>query len=443
MAFFPTNDNGGILENIPNIFSTTNPIGGILTEEENKQLKNKSLMQGLLGTALTYLAQPKTENYGSAIPYLAKAYLGGAQSAQDVYTQAGKGLQTQADIAKFKAEQEAQSALLSDERVKNNPTLKALVLNKNFDKVAEYLAPKSTFGTGVEGGSLSLLARGSANTKDAEALRSTPEYALAYRNLTQDRTVMQESQDANGNITVVPVRIKAQPLPKSILPPTEAATASITTQTTTEQPTVEGQVQPTVQQKPVVKPAVVAQPQATQTQPPIVKKQAQTKQDIFKQEQDLRKQYQDTPEVKNFGEVRSAFNIINTSLSNASPAGDLAGATKFMKLLDPNSVVRDTELKMAMDATGVVDRAQNYFNMLSTGQKLNPTQRKDFKDVATKLYKAAEDVKNKYEIQYADIAKSNNLDPSKVIMGYKEPQATQNVAPTDRNAIFQKYGVKP
>jgi hypothetical protein len=238
---------------------------------------------------------------------------------------------------------------------------------------------------------------------------------------------MQETMDANGNVYTVPVKINQSALPTSILPPEGVQTQAIdlTKPQITTQP---GQVTPTTQP--------VAQP----TQAPIVKKLGQTSQDIFKQEQDLRKQYQDTPEVKNFGEVRSAYNIINTSLSNASPAGDLAGATKFMKLLDPNSVVRDTELRMAMDATGVVDRAQNYFNMLATGQKLNPTQRQDFKDVATKLYKAAEDVKNKYDIQYADIAKTNKLNPSKVIMGWKDKTPSSQVR--NKDDILKAYGVE-
>ena len=79
MAFFPENTDG-ILSSIPNIFATTNPLEGVLTPEQNKALRNKSITQGLLGTALTYLAQPKTENYGSAVPYLAKAYMGGMGS---------------------------------------------------------------------------------------------------------------------------------------------------------------------------------------------------------------------------------------------------------------------------------------------------------------------------------------------------------------------------
>ena len=78
--------------------------------------------------------------------------------------------------------------------------------------------------------------------------------------------------------------------------------------------------------------------------------------------------------------------------------------------------------------------------MLVTGQKLNESQRQDFRNVATKLYQAAESVKNKYDIQYADIAKSNNLDPAKIIMGYKDKQPSTQIR--NKEDILKAYGVE-
>lgn len=80
----------GDLFNNVNIFGAGLPAGseGLLTDEQQKQLANQSLVQGLLGTAASYLAQPKTGRYGSALPYLGKAYLGGMQSSQGAYNTA-------------------------------------------------------------------------------------------------------------------------------------------------------------------------------------------------------------------------------------------------------------------------------------------------------------------------------------------------------------------
>jgi hypothetical protein len=100
----------------------------------------------------------------------------------------------------------------------------------------------------------------------------------------------------------------------------------------------------------------------------------------------LRDGFKGEPVYKAHQEMQSAYSQIRQSLGQATPAGDLAGATKIMKLLDPGSVVRESELGMAMAATGLLDRAQNYANMVITGQKLTPTQRKEFQQLADALY---------------------------------------------------------
>jgi hypothetical protein len=90
MALFDTNQGGGLFDSLPNIFMTSDfSQTGILTTDQQKELRNQATKAGLLGTALTYFATPQTENYGSIVPYLAKAGLGGMGAAQDVY---GSGL---------------------------------------------------------------------------------------------------------------------------------------------------------------------------------------------------------------------------------------------------------------------------------------------------------------------------------------------------------------
>ena len=64
-----------------NVFGTTIPTG-ILDPKQEEKLKNQALIQGVLGTAATYLATPKNLGAGSPLPYLGKAYLGGMQASQ-------------------------------------------------------------------------------------------------------------------------------------------------------------------------------------------------------------------------------------------------------------------------------------------------------------------------------------------------------------------------
>ena len=452
MALF---DNNPLYENISsltnpvtsglgNLFEGMNIFGarpsealtGILTPEQQQKLRNQSIVQGLLGTAATYLAQPKTENYGSAIPYLAKAYMGGMGSSQDVYNQAlaGKVKQLELEQGAKKLELEGLTPLEKLMRKKeileksnpNDPQIP--ILNQAIAKESGGFAG---FGAGVEGSSLGILARGSQNTPEGEAIRKTPQYALAHREVTSGKTIMQETMDANGNVYTVPVKIQPSALPANILPPiygeqgVTTQPADMTKPQITEQP---GQVASTTQ--PVSQPA----------QAPIIKKVAQSKQDIFKQEQDARKDYIATPEVKAFNEMKTSFGQINAGLNAKSAAGDLTAATKFMKLLDPGSVVRESELYLAMDATGVLDKATNYYARLARGEKLTPSQREDFRNIANQLFKAAENTKLNYDKQYEEIARTNNLDPSKIIVNYKKTQSSGQ--PRNKADILKSYGVE-
>ena len=78
MAFFPTNNN---------FFEGLTPFGsvipqGVLTTDQEENLRKQALVGGLLGAGATYLSQPKNQGYGSALPYLAKSYVGGMGTSQ-------------------------------------------------------------------------------------------------------------------------------------------------------------------------------------------------------------------------------------------------------------------------------------------------------------------------------------------------------------------------
>jgi hypothetical protein len=147
-------------------------------------------------------------------------------------------------------------------------------------------------------------------------------------------------------------------------------------------------------------------------------------------ETELRKEYSALPEIKEFTTVETAFKQINNALSNPSAANDLAAATKFMKLLDPGSVVRESELGMAMNATGAIDRVQNYFQKLQNGQVLNPEQRADFKKAAQLAFSAAQDTRDRTSGRYVDLANSYNVDANNVVLRGKGTSKPTEAQPT-------------
>lgn len=123
----------------------------------------------------------------------------------------------------------------------------------------------------------------------------------------------------------------------------------------------------------------------------------------------LRGDFRSEPIYKAHTEVQSAYNQIKQGLDSKSPAGDLAAATKFMKLLDPGSVVRESELAMAMQASGLQDRLANYADNILKGTKLTPAQRADFRQLADRFYRESARLYNSKRGEYADIASRNQL----------------------------------
>jgi hypothetical protein len=148
----------------------------------------------------------------------------------------------------------------------------------------------------------------------------------------------------------------------------------------------------------------------------------------------LRSDFRAEPIYKGFEETKAAKLQIDQAAKMASPAGDLAAATKIMKILDPGSVVRESELGMAMAATGVEDRVKNYANMVITGQKLTPGQRKDFVELSDKLYNAAGQQFNQKRNEYAGIAERNKLDVEAAV-GAPASLKTKQFSVQDQQAL--------
>lgn len=160
----------------------------------------------------------------------------------------------------------------------------------------------------------------------------------------------------------------------------------------------------------------------------------------------LRGDFRSEPIYKAHNEVQSAYSQIKAALKQASPAGDLAGATKIMKILDPGSVVRESELGMAMAASGALDRLTNYADMTIKGTKLTPTQRKDFQALADSLYKESVNQYNEKREEYKGIANRNELNELDVlgneakIIQEKPPATAKQTAPVKikNDADFNK-----
>jgi hypothetical protein len=90
-------------------------------------------------------------------------------------------------------------------------------------------------------------------------------------------------------------------------------------------------------------------------------------------------------EAGEFKKSVAAYNRIIASAEDPSAAGDVAVVFNYMKMLDPGSVVRESEFALAA-STGSLDEAiKNKFGKIATGEILEFT-RDDFVDRAGKIY---------------------------------------------------------
>jgi len=155
-------------------------------------------------------------------------------------------------------------------------------------------------------------------------------------------------------------------------------------------------------------------------QAPAAKVDIHAPKETFKNETVLRKEFNSAPTTTAFKEVQNSYDQVTGALKHPSAANDLVAATKFMKILDPGSVVRESELMMAMEATGKLDYVMNTANRVVSGEKLTDRQRADFMEATELLYNAAGARYDDTVARYRQLAKD---------YGYSEDRVAKTRAP--------------
>lgn len=166
-----------------------------------------------------------------------------------------------------------------------------------------------------------------------------------------------------------------------------------------------------------------------------------------KQRTDVELKLQDDyrTESKGWAETSTAMKKVMTAIETAdkNPGSALAAGTGFMKLLDPNSVVRETELGMALNASGWFDRATNIANTLQNGRIMTAEQKKNLRSAANDLFAEAKKAQLEVDAAYKNRAKGYGVDAGRIIVdrGQNAPNAgqAQTVNP-QVDELLKKYG---
>jgi hypothetical protein len=143
----------------------------------------------------------------------------------------------------------------------------------------------------------------------------------------------------------------------------------------------------------------------------------------FEQEDKLRKEFQGRTKV--YGELGTTFNNIQSSAGAKTGPGDIALITGFMKMLDPGSVVRETEFATARDTAGLYTRLENSLKKAESGQFLQPKQREEFVNLAREYYKSAQKKAEEDKKALGVVVKNYRLNPENVF----GPETTTAPAP--------------
>ena len=124
--------------------------------------------------------------------------------------------------------------------------------------------------------------------------------------------------------------------------------------------------------------------------------------------------------TKDFRVVQDAHtkikNVANTG------AGDMSLLYSFIKLLDPGSVVRESEFAAAAQSGSYGERVQGAVNRALTGQRLPDSLRQDFIREADNLYKSQKAGTDRVIKHYTGIAERAGLNPQDVIFPYAAPE---------------------
>jgi hypothetical protein len=134
--------------------------------------------------------------------------------------------------------------------------------------------------------------------------------------------------------------------------------------------------------------------------------------DIFNLERELSDDYQKS--IKNYNEIIASNDAVKAVGDLQTGAGDQALIVLFNKMLDPGSVVRESEAYATMQSQGVLQQIQAGIQRLATGEKLSPQLRTDLISATEGLMGAAEGIEERARKRLTSPIESYGLDQDNV-----------------------------
>jgi hypothetical protein len=124
--------------------------------------------------------------------------------------------------------------------------------------------------------------------------------------------------------------------------------------------------------------------------------------------------------VQAFNESSTQLKKMLSAFEQGTGAGDVAGVFAFMKTLDPNSVVRESEFEVAEGTGGAklgsFEKAFQTWRKLKTGERLTEREKENFKKAGIGFYQGDQSTIDNIRSGYYQIAQNQGLDPTNIIV---------------------------
>jgi len=154
----------------------------------------------------------------------------------------------------------------------------------------------------------------------------------------------------------------------------------------------------------------------------------------FAQTGNLRKEIADSKEYQRYGQAAPIFQSMVKSAANNTAAADLDFVYGIAKIFDPESVVREGEMKLAAGAQSIPQQLQGWMAQVVNGQgRLTPEQRQALLEVSSTRMNELKGALDLRLQPYEGIVKRNNINRDDVFPGIQPlaevPRAPQVTPP--------------
>jgi hypothetical protein len=154
----------------------------------------------------------------------------------------------------------------------------------------------------------------------------------------------------------------------------------------------------------------------------------------FKNEQDLRKEFEALPEVKKYKQALPAYKGIEDAVKRNTTQSDINIVYGLAKIYDPESVVREGEYATVANSPNIPERVKGYAQYLAGGGKLTAETKRQILDEARSRMKSFEDQYGGARGDFESIAKRSNIDPTKL---FPRPTQQPTAAPAGVPAMSE------